>query len=175
MSTLVHSILDFSQLGHNKKINQFNCSKLVADVLDDLADLIKTSNATIEVSKMPKLTANETEIRQVFQNLITNAIKFQKTGVVPNIQIWSERINKSWKISIKDNGIGISPVNFTRVFDIFQRLHSAEEYRGCGIGLAHCKKIIELHSGEIGVESTLGKGCTFYFTVPDLTVTTLQD
>jgi signal transduction histidine kinase len=170
MSTLVHSILDFSQLGHNRKINHFNCTQLIADVLDDLADLIKTSNATIEVSKMPELNANETEIRQVFQNLIANAIKFQKIGVAPNIQIRSERINESWKISVKDNGIGISPVNFTRVFDIFQRLHSAEEYRGCGIGLAHCKKILELHSGEIGVESTLGKGCTFYFTIPDLQV-----
>jgi light-regulated signal transduction histidine kinase (bacteriophytochrome) len=132
--------------------------------------MIKDSKTTIEVTDMPILNVYETEIRQVFQNLITNAIKFRKADSPPKIQIRSEQIDEKWKFSVCDNGIGIAPIHFERIFDIFQRLHTNEEYEGNGIGLANCKQIVQLHQGQIGVESILGQGTTFYFTIPRLTL-----
>jgi signal transduction histidine kinase len=105
----------------------------------------------------------------VFQNLITNAIKFMKKHAKPKIEIGAEQIKDRWRFSIRDNGIGIAANSFDRVFDIFQRLHTSKTYEGSGIGLANCKKIIQLHGGDIGIESTLGKGTTFYFDIPILT------
>ena len=119
---------------------------------------------------MPELNIYETEISQLFQNLITNAIKFQRNGISPQIKISSKKINEAWQFSVSDNGIGIAPVHFGRVFDIFQRLHVNNEYAGNGIGLSNCKKIVELHQGEIWIESTLGKGTTFNFTIPQLSL-----
>jgi light-regulated signal transduction histidine kinase (bacteriophytochrome) len=171
MSILIKSLLDFSRLGHNIKLTYVDCKKLINDVIADLETLIKTSKAVIKVSEMPELNVYETEIREVFQNLITNAIKFQKKGLKPKIQIRSEKIKEKWKFSVSDNGIGIAPAHFERVFVIFQRLHPNEEiYDGNGIGLANCKKIVQLHQGEIWVESKLGLGSTFYFTIPNLIV-----
>jgi PAS domain S-box-containing protein len=170
MSLLVKSLLDFSRLGINKKITHVDCKKLIDDVIADLDTVIKTSNANIEVTEMPQLNVYETEIRQVFQNLITNAIKFRKKDTQPKIKIGSEKLNEKWKFSISDDGIGIAPIYFERVFDIFQRLHTNEEYEGSGIGLANCKKIIQLHQGEIWVESNQGQGSTFYFTISNLII-----
>jgi len=170
MSMLVKSLLAFSRLGHNKKLTFVDCKIVMNDVIADLGTMIKTSNTIIEVTDLPQLNGYETEIRQVFQNLIINAIKFQKKGTQPKIQIRAERANDKWKFSVSDNGIGIAPSHFERVFDIFQRLHTNEEYEGSGIGLANCKKIIQLHQGDIWIESTLGHGSTFYFTIPTLTI-----
>ena len=170
MSMVIKSLLDFSRLGHNTKLTNVDCKTLIGDVIADLETIIKTSNATIEVTEMPKLNVYETEMRQVFQNLITNAIKFHKKDTPPEIQVRAKKINGNWKFSISDNGIGIAPVHFERVFDIFQRLHTSEEYEGNGIGLANCKKIVQLHQGKIWVESKLGQGTTFHFTIANLTV-----
>jgi light-regulated signal transduction histidine kinase (bacteriophytochrome) len=168
MSMVIKSLLNFSRLGHNANVATVNCKTLLDDVIKDLATIIKDSKTTIEVTDMPILNVYETEMRQVFQNLITNAIKFRKADVSPKIEIRSEQIDEKWKFSVSDNGIGIAPIHFERIFDIFQRLHSNEEYEGNGIGLANCKQIIQLHQGQIGVESTLGQGATFYFTIPRL-------
>jgi len=166
MSILIKSLLDFSRLGRNSKLNHVDCKKLITEVLDDLEALIKKSNTIIEVKEMPKLNVYETELREVFQNLITNAIKFQKKDSQPKIQISSEKINDKWVFSVSDNGIGIDPSHFDRVFDIFKRLHSGEEqYKGNGIGLANCKKIVQMHKGEIWIESKIGIGTTFHFTI----------
>jgi light-regulated signal transduction histidine kinase (bacteriophytochrome) len=119
---------------------------------------------------MPVLNLYEIEMRQMFQNLITNAIKFCKKDTPPKIQIRANKINESWTFSIRDNGIGIASNSFDRVFDIFQRLHTTEKYEGSGIGLANCKKIIQLHRGEIWIESTLGQGTIFYFTISNLAI-----
>src|SRR5260221_31387 len=170
MSMVITSLLDFSRLGHTAKLVNVDCAKLIDDVMVDLDSVIRNSNAIIEVSAMPKLNVYETQIRQVFQNLITNAIKFHKKGTQPKVHISAERINEQWKFSIRDTGIGISPVHFERVFNIFQRLHTSAEYEGNGIGLANCKKIIQLHKGEIWLESSLGQGTTVYFTIPNLAV-----
>lgn len=169
MATLINSLLNFSRLGVGKTLTYVDIKQLIKNVISDLESLTTASKAIIEVGKMPKLTLYESEMRQLFQNLISNAIKFQKKDTQPKIQIRSEKLNDKWKFSVSDNGIGIDPVYFVRIFDIFQRLHTKEEYPGSGIGLSYCKKIVNLHKGEIWVESNIGKGTTFHFTMPDLT------
>jgi PAS domain S-box-containing protein len=166
MSTLIKSLLDYSRLGHNSKLKLVDCNTLVNEVVHDLEALINTTKTEIVVAKMPKIKVYEVELREVFQNLITNAIKFQKTGSSPKIQIGSEKFGNKWKFSVSDNGIGIAPIYFDRVFDIFKRLHVSEDvYKGSGIGLANCRKIVQMHKGDIWVESTPGTGTTFYFTI----------
>ncbi len=167
MSILIKSLLHFSQLNLNKKLSFVSCRELIEDVITDLDTLIKESDTVLEIGEMPELYVYESQIRQMFQNLITNSIKFQKkgAGVRPKIIITSTQLDKKWQFSVSDNGIGISAIHFDRVFQIFQRLHSTDEYEGNGIGLANCKKIAQLHQGEIWLESTLGRGTTFYFTI----------
>jgi len=169
MKMLVTSLLDFSRLGHNTKLSFVDCNALVRVVISDLETMIRTSSAEVAVFEMPHLNVYEVEIRQVFQNLIVNAIKFRKEGSRPRIEIRSKKIGDGWEFSVADNGIGISPVHFERIFDIFQRLHTDEEYKGNGIGLSNCKKIVESHQGTIRVESAPQQGSTFYFTIPNLT------
>ncbi|MBA2612351.1 MAG: two-component sensor histidine kinase [Bacteroidetes bacterium] len=170
MSLLINSLLIFSQLGHNRKLTSVDMKKLLNEVLDDHETLIKSTNTIIEIPEMPVLNIYETEMHQLFQNLITNAIKFQKAGVQPQISILSEEINGKWQFAVKDNGIGIEAIHYEKIFDIFQRLHGKTEYEGSGIGLANCKKIVQLHQGEIWLESLPNEGTTFYFTIPNLTL-----
>ena len=169
MAILIDTLMEFSRLGRNRKLEKVDCNKLVEDVLADLKTIIITSQANVEVAEMPHLNLYDVEIRQVFQNLIINGIKFRKKNTPPSIKISSEQLDHKWKFSVSDNGIGIDPIHFEKIFDIFQRLHtSEEEYEGKGIGLAYCKKIVHLHLGEIWVESSEGEGSTFHFTIPDL-------
>ena len=170
MSNLIRLLLDFSRLGQNSKLTHVCCKKIIDEVIADLDNLIKTSKTDIEVSEMPALNLYESELRELFQNLITNAIKFRKKDTTPKIQIRSEKTDGKWKFSVSDNGIGIAPAHFEQVFVIFKRLHAKEDgYEGNGIGLANCKKIVMLHQGEIWIDSTLDVGTTFHFTIPDLT------
>jgi light-regulated signal transduction histidine kinase (bacteriophytochrome) len=166
MRILVEALLNFSRLGREKKTTLVDCNKIVDSVLEDLGALIKTSKAAIVVSGLPSVTACEPEIRQLFQNLIMNAIKFVKKGVKPAIQIQAVQMAEKWRFTVRDNGIGIDSIHFDRIFDLFQRLHSHENYTGNGIGLANCKKIVQSHHGEIWIESTVGQGTTFNFTIP---------
>jgi len=168
MSVLVKSLLDFSRLGRNTKLSLVDSKTLVQAVISDLQTMIRTSNAQIDLFEMPHLVAYEVELRQVFQNLIINAIKFRRNDFQPRIEIRSEKVPSGWQFSVADNGIGIDPVHFERIFDIFQRLHTDEEYEGSGIGLSNCKKIVESHQGSIRVESAPQNGSTFYFTIPNL-------
>ncbi len=170
MSTLIKSLLDFSRLGHGSKITLVDCRMLIDIVLSVLATIIEMSKADIQVSAMPQLYIYETEVRQVFQNLIANAIKFRKKNTIPEIRISSERVGEDWKFSVSDNGIGISPAYFERVFDIFQRLNPIAEFEGNGIGLSNCKKIVQSHKGRIWVEANKKMGSTFHFTIPDVTI-----
>ena len=117
---------------------------------------------------MPSINVYEVEMRQLFQNLISNSIKFRKKDIIPIIKISAVFINNKWRFAISDNGIGIADIHYERIFFIFQRLNLEEQFEGYGIGLANCKKIVELHKGEIWVESELGQGTTFYFTISNL-------
>jgi light-regulated signal transduction histidine kinase (bacteriophytochrome) len=143
-----------------------DCSKLVNDVLSDLEDSIRVSHAKITVQELPIVNGYETELRLLFQNLITNAIKFQHTDNLPEINISAGISGNEWIFKIKDNGIGIEDKNKDKIFIIFKRMHNRNDYKGTGIGLAHCKKIVELHGGRIMVESKPGSGSTFIFTIP---------
>ena len=168
MGILVQGLLGFSRLGRHKHLVRVDCNTILDNVIADLQTVIKSSHANIKIGEMPTVNAYALEMGQLFQNLITNAIKFQKQGICPQIQITADRVNEMWQFAVRDNGIGIEPIYFQRIFDIFQRLHSNEEYQGYGIGLANCKKIVELHHGEIWIESIVGKGSTVYFTIPNL-------
>ncbi|MEO8762128.1 MAG: ATP-binding protein, partial [Bacteroidia bacterium] len=153
MNALISSLLTFSRVGYNRTLANVDLNKTLKNVLDDHEALIKSSNTVIEISVLPVLNVYETEIYQLFQNLITNAIKFQKESDYPKISISAEEKKGKWQFSIKDNGIGIDSVYFEKIFEIFQRLHGNKEYEGSGIGLANCKKIVQLHQGEIWLES----------------------
>ncbi|HZY79127.1 MAG TPA: PAS domain S-box protein [Cyclobacteriaceae bacterium] len=168
MSILVKALLDFSRLGRNKRLVSANLQDLVREVTEDMHTTIHSANAEITVMKMPTLFVYEAEVRQLFQNLISNAIKFQLPGKKPVIRIDAAQLTNKWKFTVTDNGIGIAPNHYARIFDIFQRLHTVDEYEGNGIGLANCKKIAELHNGEIWVESREGEGSSFNFTIADL-------
>jgi signal transduction histidine kinase len=171
MGLLIKSLLEFSRMGQNPRMTFADSGKIIREVIADLETVIKKSDAVLKVREMPTLNLYETEIHQVFQNLITNAIKFRKPDSKPVIQIESKKLNNKWEFSVSDNGIGISEENFKRVFDIFQRLHNNEaDYEGNGIGLAICKKLIQLHQGEIWVESVIGEWTSFHFTIPILRV-----
>ena len=169
MSTLIKALLDFSRIGGDARLNYCDCGKILSDVLADIEEITTKSGAIIEVGEMPSLNVYEVEMRQLFQNLISNAIKFKKKDTIPVIKINAEEINGKWKFSVNDNGIGIASNHYERIFYIFQRLNSADQYEGYGIGLANCKKIVDLHKGEISVDSELGKGTTFNFTISNLT------
>ncbi len=166
MSKLINSLMYFAQLGLHKTQVKVDIKAMLDELISDLEIIPSETSPLIEVCAMPELMVFESEIHQLFQNLITNAIKFQPKGQRPIIKICSQEIENGWQFSLSDNGIGIDPNYFDRVFDIFQRLHNGEkEFAGNGIGLAYCKKIVQLHKGKIWVESSKGKGSTFYFTI----------
>lgn len=165
MQVLVRSLLNFSRLGRDKKLIETNCNTLVKNVISDLNNLITSSNARVTVYEMPTLYTYEVELHQLFQNLINNAIKFRKNNTAPEITIRARDCGGHYEFSVSDNGIGIEAKNFDRIFHIFQRLHSTETYEGYGIGLANCKKIVDMHGGKIWVESEQGKGSRFKFTI----------
>lgn len=166
MSHLIKSLLDYSRIGHKGKIEMVNCNRILSSVTADLKYKIEESEAEIHYGDLPTIEGYKLEIRLLFQNLITNAIKFQKKTEVAKINISFEDKWTYWQFNIADNGIGIREEFQNKIFVIFQRLHNREAYDGTGIGLSHCKKIVELHGGEIWVSSEEGIGSTFHFTIP---------
>jgi len=131
-----------------------------------LQQTVRESGASVTHAYLPTLPADETQMIQLFQNLIANAIKFHKAEEVPQIHIQAQKQERHWLFSVQDNGFGIDPRFHDRIFVIFQRLHNRESYQGTGIGLAVRKRIVERHGGTIWVESMKGQGATFYFTLP---------
>ncbi|UII25800.1 ATP-binding protein [Fulvivirga maritima] len=165
MRTLIFALLDFSKIGRNSALKEVDTNQVLADVLEDLYQLIHQKKAKVLVDHLPIMHAFETELRQIFQNLITNAIKFQKEDQAAEVKIHCEVSENQYQFSVADNGIGIASKDRTRIFQIFQRLHSEKVYQGSGIGLAHCKKIVEMHKGNIWVDSEAGQGSVFHFTI----------
>ena len=166
MNVLINDLLDYSTIGQGKEMNMVDCQKLLEVVQQDLEAKIKDTNTTIDVGELPKVKGYQTELRLLFQNLISNGIKFSKPGIAPKIRI-SVKEEDCWTFAIQDNGIGIADEHKDKIFSIFQRLHNKSEYEGTGIGLAHCKKIVDLHKGDLWVDSKPGEGSTFYFTIPN--------
>jgi signal transduction histidine kinase/ligand-binding sensor domain-containing protein len=166
MATLINDLLDYSRLGTNKELKQVDCNTILQEVLTDLGVALTETNATITYSSLPVINGHPTAMKQLFQNLLANGIKFRKKEVAPAINVSAKEQDGSWRISVTDNGIGIQKQHSDKIFAIFQRLHTRKEYEGTGIGLAHCKKIVELHKGTIWVESEPGEGSTFHFTIP---------
>ena len=166
MQTLISDLLNYSRVGtQGKPLALTDLDALLKRVLESIQFAIEESGAVISSEPLPPVMADPQQLGQLFQNLLTNAIKFHGEQP-PRIQILSERKEGEWKISVRDNGIGISQEHADRIFVIFQRLHTKTEYPGTGIGLAICKKIVERHGGRIWIEPSPGGGTTFCFTIP---------
>ncbi|KKN12520.1 hypothetical protein LCGC14_1015590 [marine sediment metagenome] len=165
MKALIIALLEFSRLGSNRERIEVDSKKIIVEVIDDLQHSIQSTKAKVKVDNLPRLSAYETELRQVFQNLMTNAIKFRKEDISPVIKIRYKEVEDFHQFSISDNGIGIASKDTERIFQIFHKLHLNKKYEGYGIGLANTRKIVELHGGTIWVESEIGEGSTFYFTI----------
>jgi light-regulated signal transduction histidine kinase (bacteriophytochrome) len=166
MNTLINDLLDHSRIGKGKQITTIDCNVLIKEVLNDMTGSISATNAVFHISELPKIKGTETEFRLLFQNLLSNAIKFRKKNSIPHISISAQKENGHYRFSFKDNGIGILDEHRERIFVIFQRLHTRNEYEGTGIGLAHCRKIVNLYSGKIWFDSKYNEGSTFHFTIP---------
>jgi light-regulated signal transduction histidine kinase (bacteriophytochrome) len=168
MKNLIQDLLAYSKLGRNIiKFEPADCQTVLEEALANLHFDISSTGACITHSQLPKVMGNSTQLMQLFQNLISNAIKFRRPSVTPKIEISAEaQDGGEWLIAVRDNGIGIAPENFDRIFEAFQRLHSYSQYSGTGLGLAICKKIVERHGGRIWVQSQQQVGTTVYFTIP---------
>lgn len=165
MQALIDDLLRYSRVGTKAKPMQaVECATVIKAAMQALRLAISESGARITWSNLPTIVGDETQLTQLFQNLIGNAIKFRRDAP-PEIDIRADAEDGFWRISVRDNGIGIDPEYRDRIFEMFQRLHGSKVYPGNGIGLTICRKIVERHGGRIWVESTLGQGSTFIFTL----------
>jgi PAS domain S-box-containing protein len=165
MRALIEDLLSYSRAGRSVEPRAVDCEDLVASVLTDLAPAIDDAGARIEVGELPTVLGDRIQLRQVFQNLLANALKFRRG---PGVRVWVEasRSTIGWAFTIADDGIGIPPGQQERVFEMFQRVHGRDDYEGTGIGLAICRKIVEHHGGTIGVTTRPGGGTEFRFEWP---------
>ena len=166
MRNLIRDLLEYSCLGGRQmKPEQVDCNAIAAQAVGALKSAIEQAAANVHTDTLPIVRGDPSHLGLVFQNLLANALKFRNKNA-PRIRISAKQQDREWLFSVNDNGIGIEPQYVGRIFEIFQRLHTQEEYPGTGIGLAICKRIIEAHGGRIWTESVPGKGSTFYFTIP---------
>ena len=167
MQTLIRDLLSYSRVG--KEIKPFeptDCQAVLDQTLGDLQAAIQEADGNVVIDSLPTVMGDRTQLVQLFQNLIGNAIKFRGESP-PRVHIAAKRNGRDWCFSVQDNGIGIDRQYGERIFQVFQRLQGLEDFAGTGVGLALCKKIVENHGGRIWVESALGQGATFFFTIPD--------
>jgi light-regulated signal transduction histidine kinase (bacteriophytochrome) len=170
MQVLIRDLLAYSRVGtRGKPFKPIDMNRTLEVVLTDLGPALDDVDADVQAEPLPTISADETQMRQLLQNLIANAVKFRDDDP-PEVRVSAEKVQAddepTWRFAVADNGIGIDPQYEDRVFQIFQRLHTRDEYEGTGIGLAMCKKIVERHGGRIWFESEPGQGTTFYFTIP---------
>ncbi len=166
MTKMIRALLDLSRVGtRGAAFKATDMDAVLEETIQALQHNIEENKARITHDALPTVMGDATQLGQLLQNLIANAIKFQRDGTQPHIHISATQEGETWRFAVQDNGIGIDPEHGERLFRVFQRLHTREEYPGVGIGLALCKRIVERHSGEIWVESEPGEGSTFYFTV----------
>ncbi|RPJ52735.1 MAG: GHKL domain-containing protein, partial [Methanobacteriota archaeon] len=166
MQNLILDLLEYSRItSRGQPLRPTNTQEILESVVGYLNLKIEDSGAEVACDPLPVVSADATQMTQVFQNLVENAIKFRGTEP-PHIRITARHVDTEWEFAVRDNGIGIDPQYHERIFTIFQRLHTQEKYPGTGIGLAIVKRIIERHGGRIWIESEPGKGTAFLFTLP---------
>ena len=166
MQALINDLLAYSRVGTKARpFASTDCAALVDTAISDLRVAIEESGAQVIQGSLPVVMADAMQFAQLFRNLLGNAIKF-RGAEPPLVRIEAERTEDGWCFAVRDNGIGIAPEYFDRIFVLFQRLHSRRDYPGTGIGLALCKKIVERHGGRIWVESAPAAGSVFRFTIP---------
>jgi signal transduction histidine kinase len=169
MQALIQDLLQYSRVGAKPEEQAaVDLGAVVEDVRRTLRQALTEANAELVVSKaLPTVVGHERQFAQLLQNLVGNAVKFRHPERLVRVEVSAEPTPGGWRIAVRDNGIGLDPRHSDRIFQIFQRLHGRDEYPGTGIGLAICKRIVELNGGKIGVDSVPGEGSTFWFTVPD--------
>ncbi len=166
MQQMVDGVLEYFRAGkQGRPAEMADFSPMVDEAVANLGAIVDECGASVQHNVLPQLAVNRLKIVQLFQNLIGNAIKFRREEP-PRVVITAKERESDWLFAVKDNGIGVEPENHGRIFGMFQRLHTNEEYPGTGIGLAMCKRIVEWHGGRIWLSSTTGNGTTFYFTIP---------
>lgn len=167
MQSLIEDLLTFSRIGRRQEASgQVDCAKALSVALRNVSCSVDQSRAKISFDPLPPVLAETSEVIMLLQNLVGNAIKFRIPGTVPRIHVAAAVCQGEVVFTVMDNGIGIAPEHQERIFGVFQRLHTVREYPGTGIGLALCKRIVERHGGRIWVESSLGNGTAFHFTLP---------
>lgn len=166
MREMIDDLLAYSRVeSHAEPFEPTDCNAVVDRVREQLQLQIEENDAELVVGDLPTIVADDNQLEQVFQNLISNAIKYRRDAP-PRIEIDATRRGTEWLFRVEDNGIGIEPRYTDQIFEVFKRLHTHEAYQGTGIGLALCEKIVDRHDGRIWVESDSGEGSTFFFTVP---------
>lgn len=168
MSQLIQDLLAYAEVGAAEQSHKaIDCNQLVKEILVDLGVSIEEKQAKVKIETLPTVKGNPSQLRQLFQNLLSNALKYHPPERTPQVTISAKLQAETWQFSVQDNGIGIEPEYFEKIFQIFKRLHSRGDYPGTGIGLSTCKKIVENHRGRIWVASEPGQGTTIYFTLPE--------
>jgi light-regulated signal transduction histidine kinase (bacteriophytochrome) len=165
MQRLIDNLLSYSKINEDKEpFKEVDLGHVLLDVRKNLKSLIETSGAHITHGKLPHVWGDEVQLTVLFQNLISNSIKF-RTDAVPAIHIEAEEKTDKWLFKVTDNGIGFPPDKAKKIFEPFMRLHARSSYEGTGLGLAICKRVVDRHGGKISATSELGKGTTFCFTL----------
>lgn len=168
MKNLIHDLLEYSRVGSMEfKITEVDCNEIMKTLNSFYSLALKEANAILDIKPLPVIKAVKPQILQLFQNLVDNALKYNESRP-PEIEVGYSEEPTAYQFYVKDNGIGIDPKYFDKIFVVFQRLHNKSEYSGTGIGMSICKKIVSQHGGRIWVESEPGEGTTFYFTIPKI-------
>jgi PAS domain S-box-containing protein len=168
MQTLIQNLLEYSQVGTAElALVPVDTAELLSAILGSLAPVVEDAHADITLGDLPTVTADPSQLGQVFQNLISNALKFTTPTEVPRIYVSAARWPDNWRFSVRDNGIGIDPVYAERIFAPFKRLHGIGDYPGTGLGLSVCKRAVERRGGRIWIEAAPDRGTIFHFTIPD--------
>ncbi|MDO8605852.1 MAG: ATP-binding protein [Phaeospirillum sp.] len=167
MDRLILDLLEYSRIGHTIEESQsVDLAEIAAQAVADLHFVIAEAQGRVDIADLPRVFGHPNELGRLFHNLVGNALKYRSADHAPVVKIAAARNGRDWIVSVADNGIGIAPEYFEKIFGMFQRLHGHGQYEGTGIGLANCKKIIEHHDGRIWVDSRPGEGSTFFFTLP---------
>lgn len=163
---MVTDLLAYSRVGSTASVpGPVQLASAAAQALQNLESAVAESKAVVDVGPLPTVVGDASQLTQVFQNLVGNALKYRSTSP-PHVAVRAARVDAEWRISVSDDGIGIDPMYFERIFQLFQRLHTQSEYPGTGLGLSLCQRIVQRHGGRIWVESRPGHGSTFHFTLP---------